>query len=301
MSIPVFLASDDNYAPFVASTIASICSHTKSFCDFYILDGGISEENKEKICKLKEQFDNFFIEFLFVDLEKEFKNIVYKNAGSYISLSTYNRFLIPQLKPHLQKVIYMDVDVVVLDDIQKLYNEDISAFALGAIWDKSRKYYNTDTKDLINLSENYKYFNAGVLLIDVQKWKNDNVLKAIFELEQKYREKILHADETLLNKYFDENYQVLGIKYNYTDYDVLTHPMQNIVIRHFATAVKPWHIHPDINTSMCPNTQDFWKYAKMTSFYNQLLENCSNKTKQQEMLRKLRIQNMITKSYFPKI
>ena len=95
MSIPVFLASDDNYAPFVASTIASICSHTKSFCDFYILDGGISEKNKEKICKLKEQFDNFFIEFLFVDLEKEFKNIVYKNAGSYISLSTYKVLGIP--------------------------------------------------------------------------------------------------------------------------------------------------------------------------------------------------------------
>ena len=47
--IPIFLSSDNNYAPFVATTIASICDNTKSFCDFYILDGGIEEENKEKI------------------------------------------------------------------------------------------------------------------------------------------------------------------------------------------------------------------------------------------------------------
>ena len=41
--IPIFLSSDNNYAPFVATTIASICDNTKSFCDFYILDGGIEE------------------------------------------------------------------------------------------------------------------------------------------------------------------------------------------------------------------------------------------------------------------
>lgn len=51
--IPIFLSSDNNYAPFVATTIASICDNTKSFCDFYILDGGIEEENKEKFVSLK--------------------------------------------------------------------------------------------------------------------------------------------------------------------------------------------------------------------------------------------------------
>ena len=40
-NIPIFLSSDDNYAPFVATTIASICDNTKSFCEFYVLDGGI--------------------------------------------------------------------------------------------------------------------------------------------------------------------------------------------------------------------------------------------------------------------
>ena len=48
-NIPIFLASDNNYAPFVATTIASICDNTKSFCNFYILDGGISKKIRIKL------------------------------------------------------------------------------------------------------------------------------------------------------------------------------------------------------------------------------------------------------------
>ena len=48
-NIPIFLSSDNNYAPFVATTIASICDNTKSFCEFYILDGGITQEIKSTI------------------------------------------------------------------------------------------------------------------------------------------------------------------------------------------------------------------------------------------------------------
>ena len=90
-NIPIFLSSDNNYAPFVATTIASICDNTKAFCDFYILDGGISRKNKENIKKLKMRFKNFSIEFLSINQEVEFKNIEYKNFSKYISISTYNQ------------------------------------------------------------------------------------------------------------------------------------------------------------------------------------------------------------------
>lgn len=50
--IPIFLSSDNNYAPYIAIAIASICDNTKSFCNFYILDGGISKENKSYINSL---------------------------------------------------------------------------------------------------------------------------------------------------------------------------------------------------------------------------------------------------------
>lgn len=274
-TIPIFLSSDNNYAPYVATTIASICDNTKSFCDFYILDGGISKENQEKIYVLKEKFNNFSIEFINIDVDKEFKSINYKN-NEYISISTYNRFLIPHLKPELEKVLYLDVDIVVLGDIAKLYSIDLENYALGAAWDKSRILYNTDTKDPMELSDNYKYFNAGVLLIDIKKWNKNNIVNKLFAIEKKYGEKVLHADETLLNKYFDNNYKIFDIKFNYTDYDVLNSPDSEIVIRHFASALKPWNANYCIlGKKVVPlkTFEIFWNYAKMTLFYEKIRKN----------------------------
>lgn len=277
-NIPIFLSSDNNYSPFIATTIASICDNTKSFCNFYILDNKIELKNKTKIEKLKEQFNNFSIEYIKIDTQKIFKNIDYKN-NEYISLATYNRLLIPNLKPELKKVLYLDIDIIVLGDIQKLYDINLEQYIIGATWDKSRVLYNTDTKELMELSDNYKYFNAGVLLIDIPKWNKNKVTNQLFELEKKYKKNILHADETLLNKYFDNNYKIFDIKFNYTDYDVLNYPTNDIVIRHFASSIKPWTANFSIlNKKIAPlkNFDDFWKYANMTEFKDEI-KNMYNK------------------------
>ena len=66
-NIPIFLSSDNNYAPFVATTMVSILANTNSFIEFYVLDGGITSENVEKIQSLKNNFKNFSIEFIKID------------------------------------------------------------------------------------------------------------------------------------------------------------------------------------------------------------------------------------------
>ena len=117
--IPVFLSSDNNYAPFIATTIASICNNTKSFIEFYILDSGISEGNKEKILSLSNKFDNFSLEYIFIDVQKYFKNF---RSIPYITLSTYNRIFIPEKNKKNEKIIYLDCDLIVTSDISELYN-----------------------------------------------------------------------------------------------------------------------------------------------------------------------------------
>ena len=277
-NIPIFLSSDNNYSPFIATTIASICDNTKSFCNFYILDNKIELKKKKKIEKLKEQFNNFSIEYIKIDTQKIFKNIDYKN-NEYISLATYNRLLIPNLKPELKKALYLDIDIIVLGDIQKLYDINLEQYIIGAAWDKSRVLYNTDTKELMELSDNYKYFNAGVLLIDIPKWNKNKVTNQLFELEKKYKKNILQADEKLLKKNFEKNYKIFDIKFNYTDYDVLNHPTNDIVIRHFASSIKPWTANFSIlNKKITPlkKFDDFWKYANMTEFKDEI-KNMYNK------------------------
>ena len=294
INIPIFLASDNNYAPFVATTIASICDNTKSFCDFYILDGGISKENQEKICVLKKHFSNFSIEFVKID-DSMLSSITYKNMAQYVTLSTYNRFLIPQLKPDIDRALYSDVDVIVLGDIAEMYNEDLNGHILGAIWEEyAEKNNNIKRRNALGLSQEHKYFSAGNLLIDCKKWREKNITEKLFDIEKNYRDKLLYADQDVMNICFDNNYQPLPKRYCYIFQDFFFYKEHNdILIRHYNGPIKPWRISPDIKTSLIPNIDDFWFYARKTPYYEKIYQKTQNKTEQDMLLRQLRIEHVL--------
>ncbi len=297
MNIPIFLASDNTYAPHVAVTIASICANTNSFIEFYILDGGITEENKVKIQALKSNFANFSIEFLFVDVLKEFEKMPTYDTSEYITLSTYNRLLITKLKPQLGKVIYLDVDIVLKGDIKELFDIDLENYALGAAWDINRTNYELTTKELVELSEDYKYFNAGVLLIDCKKWIEQDILNKIYDIVEKYGDRIKNSDETLLNKCFDCNYKIFDIKYDYMDYDYIHSPDIKPFIRHFATRKKPWNYSTAVKLGLyLPLYEEYWYYLEMTKFYDEVYAKANTKEsleEQDRLLRDFRIRNLI--------
>ena len=258
--IPIFLASDNNYSSFVATTIASICDNTTSFCEFYILDSGISEENKEKICNLNNQYKNFSIEFINIVTDRDLKQIDYKNACSHVSISTYNRFLIPMLKPELKKIIYLDVDIIASGDIKTLYECHLEKYPLGAIPENE---HNQKYKIPLDLKSEHQYFNAGVLLINNKKFKSNT----LFETEKKYRDKLKWADQDILNIAYENNYKILDKKFNFMTGE---NECEDIVIRHFNTDVKPWHFNENLKTSYVSSLQRFWYYAKKTAFYDEI-------------------------------
>tara|TARA_Y100001960_G_C14776781_1_gene883733 strand:+ start:3094 stop:3972 length:879 start_codon:yes stop_codon:yes gene_type:complete len=265
-NIPVFLASDDAYAPYVASTIASVCNNTKSFINFYILDGGITKENKDRICKLKEKFDNFSLEFININIEEEFKNF---DVTMYFSLSMYSRFLIPQLKPEISKAIYLDVDISVLGDIKDLYDMDLNGHLLGAVKDEGNDLFLENVKNILSLDKNSTYFNSGVLLMDLEKWRQNNIISDLLKIEREYRGKLQCVDQDILNKCFENNYLILDKKFN-VQYD-----NDEVIIRHFVNYSKPWRT----NFYMCDNKvtplsyfDEFWSYVKMTDFYQEVYE-----------------------------
>jgi lipopolysaccharide biosynthesis glycosyltransferase len=266
-SIPIFLASDNNYVPYMATTIVSIAYNTKSKINFYILDGGIENFNKQQIENLKTKFKNINnIEFIKIDKDK-FKDFIINNEN--LTLSTYSRLLIPDLKPNIDKAIYLDSDIVVLGDIAELYNENLDNYIIGAVseelfsWKKLQN--NLDIKD------NHKCFNSGVLLINSKKWREQNITKKVFEIEEKYREKIRWEDQDILNKCFENNYKQLNMKYNFStrsnrlfEMNLIKKP-EKILIRHFSRAEhKPWKVNSKL---IDQNFNDFWFFAEMTPFY----------------------------------
>jgi lipopolysaccharide biosynthesis glycosyltransferase len=273
-TIPIFVASDDGYAPFVGVTATSIMENTNSQVYLYVLDSGISEHNKERLRSIERTYSNFLISFIEVNLQDLFGAFKLHNKSH--TLNVYSRYLIPGLAKGMEKVIYMDVDVVVRGDIQKLYNEDLGKYSIGAI----PEYTNVldEHKKELGLSRKHKYFNAGVLLLNIKEFHKKNILKDIVRMTLDIKPK--YQDQDIFNLYFENNYKIFDSKYNvsywmwkYNQEEPLkeiTDSITNPFIIHYTT-FKPWK---DLNVMM---GSYFWRYARMSTFYEQILMNFIDK------------------------
>ncbi len=268
------MGADDGYISHGAATMASIllnCDASSNF-RFHILDGGISSDKKEKLLKLKKLRD---FDIQFYDMTKYNWTIFPERA--YINLAAYYRLSIPEVLPkNIQKTLYLDSDLIIEQDLKELWDTDISNYVLGAVEDEQGTYSGTRL-GLFN-----KYFNSGVLLLNLNKLRKTNLLEDSTAYFEKNKKKIIYQDQDILNGLFNKQYKNLPLKWNvqseayyyfyadnrYADSDhkkqeALTNP----AIVHFTLTecyFKPW-----LRTKTHhPLADEYWKYLKYTEFYS---------------------------------
>ncbi len=277
--IPVFLISDENYAPMVLTTILSCLDNTKSAIDFYILSNKISFESQQKIYAGTKKYRNCTIEFIPVDICLFDK---FKNTENYLNKTTYMRLLIPEIKPELNRVIYSDIDVIFTGDIKEIWQEELNDKIIGVVPDA---YYQmtpnaNNIYKRLELPRNHQYFYAGMILLDSAKWRKEGITKKMFELSEKFYDRILQADQDLLNIYFANNYKELDPKYEVSNLLVKykkqfdknkQKSISNPIIRHYESASKPWN-SKEFQSSKMQDWKLWWKYAKKTPWYGELLK-----------------------------
>jgi UDP-glucose:(glucosyl)LPS alpha-1,3-glucosyltransferase/UDP-D-galactose:(glucosyl)LPS alpha-1,3-D-galactosyltransferase/UDP-glucose:(galactosyl)LPS alpha-1,2-glucosyltransferase len=233
------------------------------------LDSGISAQNRAKIERLKGIFSNFSIKFVDVDCNKLFKNWP---ELKHISKDTYSRFLIPQILPTAEKVIYSDIDVAFVGDIRKLFDVDMQNNVLAAVPDypvELVKCVGENNKRLDLPAEN-RYFNAGLLMINCRLWNEQKISEKLFKVtdELAAANKLKYADQDALNKVFFGAYQMLDRKFNvfvrfwrtnfaYQNIDELKN---NSILYHFTGIDKPW-CNKDV-----AGAAEFWQYVPQTAF-----------------------------------
>lgn len=227
VKIPVILSADNNYSCFVATTGASILYNTEAFIEFYILSEGITETNKALIKKaFSEITSDFSVKFIDCNCREHFSHIELFR-GYHVSLNTCNRLMFPVLAPKVDRAIYLDVDLIVLDDIKKLWDEDLEGNIIGAVplfVDRLRTVNGFLNEINVSIDEKYCYFNSGVMLIDYSKWRekegnNESILYSLLRLSNEIKPKSV-PDELILNKYAYLNncYKQLSHKYNVNPY-----------------------------------------------------------------------------------
>jgi lipopolysaccharide biosynthesis glycosyltransferase len=143
-----------------------------------------------------------------------------KLAGRHTTCMTYVRFLIPELlSADVRKAIYLDCDIVVNDDISTLYDVELAGKSLIAA-----RNYSTLTVSEAEGIRNYRelgippharYFNAGVLVVDVDKWRRSGTTDALFRYLVQHEHEIQMADQEVLNAVLFDDWVELDYRWNW--------------------------------------------------------------------------------------
>ena len=290
--VPIVLSANDKFSPYLEIMIQSIIENTspsRSY-DIIILYNDISENNRKRISMAAQERKNVSIRFIrvcqYFDAEKLF-------IDQHLSIETYYRLIIPEIMPSYHKILYLDCDMVVNRDVAELYDIDLGDCVLGAAKD-------IDVAGQINLEQNhwreyalnslglnlpYDYFQAGVLIIDLDKLRELTSAEKLIQLARS--EKWRCHDQDVLNvacknriHYIPQQWNVLmnwqegnrsrmqimkmAPKALYEEY-ISARKAPYIV--HFAGYQKPWDV---VN---CDMAEYFWKYARHSLYHPEILIN----------------------------
>jgi len=265
--IPIFFATDDNYLPYLSVALASIEEHASDdyVYDVRILTTGLSEENLKKLSELSAPHLTVSV----VNLEERVGRIrreLRLRLRDYYSETIYYRIFIPSLFPRLERAIYLDCDVVLKDDIAKMYFTDTGDAILGAISDESIApipEFSAYVDEVVGSPEGV-YFNSGVLLINARRFREEKIEEKLLSLLTEYNFHTVAPDQDYLNYlcrgrvyYFDAGWNKQPqIKPDVTE--------DSIHLIHFNMFNKPWHY------SGVPYEEYFWHYAKKSPFYEEI-------------------------------
>ena len=249
--INVCISSSDSYAKYAGVVVASIL-YNASFDDeisFYILDGGISQENKDKVYSLK-SIKDCEINFVQVD-EKMFDCYKQVKTHGYILLPTYFRLKLATLLPDVDKIIYLDCDTVVNTSLKDLFNEDTSEYLIAGVSDINRNM----------VRKNPNYVNAGMLLIDLDNIRKDGTEEKFYKYTKENLEKIKTGDQEIINEVCKSKIKVIDCEWNVqvSNFTNRSSYTKTPKIIHYVSSSKPW------NYGSYSYFKNYWfKYLQLT-------------------------------------
>lgn len=232
---------NENYVKFMGVTILSLIRNNPNISFiFHVFYSDITQTDLDKLNQLVN--DNKTTIKLYQINQELFNDLP---TIGHISNATYNRLLVvDKLKDIVEKVLYLDADIVCLEDISEILTINIDDHIVAAVKEAEHAIEKHIRKLNLNIEG---YFNAGVLYINVNKWHANNISeKAIKVIHENY-DKFTLLDQDGLNVVLDKNILYIDRKWNYLfDLDEDAIP-SNTKLLHYAGRTKPWSewcIHP---------------------------------------------------------
>lgn len=268
--VPVFLAINNDYAPYAAAAVHSLTQH----CDknrYYrviILHDGLSLVNRIRLRSLvtknvalqfKKITNSFYLKAVIKYCARE------KGAGDFFSSAVYYyRFFIPRLFPMYEKGVYIDSDTILTGDIGELFDTNLGDSEVVAAMIDPKVSVIPEFREYVDNAvgvPHEEYVNSGVMLMDFKKMRKMRYLSTMVDLIEKYNADLVAPDQDYLNVILKGKIKFLNPCWN-------TEPSEKLLaatkLVHFNLFNKPWR-YTDV-----PCEKLFWNAARGTGFYGDL-------------------------------
>ncbi len=253
MKINVCFLTDDGYVMPTCVALSSMIANKKgkNFYSVYLLCINVTENN---LCKLKELNRPDF-EINIIELNDKYSENYYMKNTSATPAAIY-KFNIPEILKDIDKIIYLDGDIIVSKDLEELYNYDLNNNYIGAVKDVNgllKRHYNLFIKN------NIFYFNSGVMLMNLKEMRKNNISKSLIDYRNNGYNELM--DQDALNYVLKDKTIELPFKYNVqtmfkninktpnqikkyynlnNDYDSFDKMVEDSVVLHYSPKIKPW-------------------------------------------------------------
>jgi lipopolysaccharide biosynthesis glycosyltransferase len=195
------LASNERYFPGLYCAVASALTHMNSMreMDLKVLDGGISKDSKNALCRLVGRFGRIVrLQFVAVD-DSVFDEATLGPAESHMA---YCRTLLPRLLD-VPRLIYLDCDLLVFRDLSELFDLELSSDqSLAAVPDSETLTLSDDSRTLasaMNLPAVGRYFNSGVMLLNLNELRKQNFTEKSLEFFKNWKGHYRFWDQSAIN------------------------------------------------------------------------------------------------------
>jgi len=268
--INVVFGSDRNYVRHLATAIRSLIANNYPLeLRIFVVNSDIDATQWRDILSISSDSRHKFTDVKIS--EHDLKGAL---VNQHLSKATYYRLFAAE-KISAGKALYLDSDIVIARSIEDLWNIDVDGYYLAAVEDPGFSNHGT-----LGMSRSAKYFNAGVMLLNLEAWRSADIKRRVLEFVKGNPEVIQYPDQCGMNAIVNGEWLRLAPKYNAQSIifdlpetalsqiygsDALTEAVNDPVVIHFSGATKPWQMN-------CRHRfkSEYWKYRNLTPYKSSL-------------------------------
>jgi lipopolysaccharide biosynthesis glycosyltransferase len=297
----VVFASDKCYAEHLAVALCSLCENNRKLpLSIYIVNSDLDQETWSRLESIAKRYGHGLTDVKIVDHELDALVIT-----SYYKTAMYYRLLIAEKLP-ISKALYLDADVVVRGPIDELYSTNVDDYYLAAVIDPGFTRHHD-----LEMSSDAKYFNSGVMLLNLERWRRDHVKETVIGFIRRKPAAVVFPDQCGINSAVNGRWKELHPRFNLQrtffhkqtflysrtsealglfPNGELVAANEDPIIVHYSGVEKPWHISYSL-----PDRDLYWKYLRKTPYSHLFSEDFTILKAMRWWVPRLRVPRLIKK------